>query len=166
MRWSKAEVNAWYDGQPWLVGCTFIPSTAVNQLEMWQEDSFDVDTIARELRWAAGLGFNTVRVYLHDMVWQEDAQGFKNRIDRFLDLAAEHDIRVLFVLFDDCFNGDPKLGRQPEPERGRVHPRGDVGALRLHAQESLARFRHLPQRRCRLVGRRRVVGLDGPFRRQ
>ena len=52
-RWTAEEANAWYAKQPWLVGCNFSPSTAINQLEMWQADTFDPETIDRELGWAA-----------------------------------------------------------------------------------------------------------------
>jgi hypothetical protein len=90
-RWSQERANAWYREQTWLVGCNFIPSSAINQLEMWQEASFDGETIDRELGWAADLGFNTVRVYLHDLVWRAGAAGCKERIDRYLDIAAPCD---------------------------------------------------------------------------
>jgi len=122
-RWSKEKANAWYAKQPWLVGCNFIPSTAINQLEMWQADTFDVSTIDRELKWAAGLGFNTVRVYLHDLAWEADAAGFKKRLDQFLGIADKHGIRPILVLFDDCWNANPKIGKQPEPQPG-VHNSG------------------------------------------
>ena len=124
-RWSKERANAWYAQQPWLVGCNFIPSTAVNQLELWQAATFDPETIRRELGWAADLGMNTVRVYLHDLVWEADAAGFKSRIDTFLSLAAARNIRTLFVLFDDCWNGSPQLGPQSAPVPG-VHNSGWV----------------------------------------
>jgi hypothetical protein len=123
IRWTADQANDWYRKQPWLIGCNFTPSTAINQLEMWQDATFDPATIDRELGWAADLGMNAVRVYLHDLVWQADAEGFKRRIDRFLDLAARKDIQALFVLFDDCWNTDPKLGKQPEPIPG-VHNSG------------------------------------------
>ncbi len=122
-RWTAENANEWYRRQPWLVGCDFIPSTAINQLEMWQDATFDPGTIDRELGWAADIGMNAVRVYLHDRVWQADAEGFKRRIDRYLDLAARKGIRTLFVLFDDCWNKDPKLGKQPEPIPG-IHNSG------------------------------------------
>lgn len=122
-RWSASQANAWYAQQPWLVGCNFIPSTAVNQLEMWQADTFDLDTIERELGWAAKIGFNAVRVYLHDLAWETDADGLKSRIDRYLDVAAKHKIRTAFVLFDDCWNADPRPGKQPDPIPG-VHNSG------------------------------------------
>ena len=114
-RWSEEQARAWYERQPWLVGCNFIPSTAINQLEMWQADTFDPETIDRELGWASQLGMNTVRVYLHDLAWEADPEGFKKRVDRFLTIAKKHGIRPLFVLFDDCWNENPKIGPQPAP---------------------------------------------------
>mgnify|MGYP000664814273 CR=1 FL=1 len=122
-RWSQATANAWYAQQPWLVGCNFTPSTAINQLEMWQAGTFDPETIDRELGWAAALGFNSVRVYLHDLVWQHDARGFKDRIERYLDIAASHGISTTFVFFDDCWHDDPHLGNQRDPVPG-IHNSG------------------------------------------
>ncbi|MBN2212372.1 MAG: cellulase family glycosylhydrolase [Sedimentisphaerales bacterium] len=122
-QWSKEKANEWCAKLPWLVGCNFTPSTAINQLEMWQADTFDPKTIDRELGWAHDIGLNTVRVYLHDLAWKADAEGFKKRIDRFLGIAAKHGIRPLFVIFDDCWNPNPKIGKQPEPRPG-VHNSG------------------------------------------
>lgn len=114
-RWSAEKANAWYEKQPWLVGCDFTPSTAINQLEMWQADTFDPETIDRELGWAAEIGMNTVRVYLHDLLWKQDSEGFLDRIDRFLTIADKHGIKTMFVLCDAVWNPHPKLGKQPEP---------------------------------------------------
>jgi hypothetical protein len=122
-RWSTKKANEWYARQPWLVGCNFIPSTAINQLEMWQAETFDPITIDRELSWAASIGFNTVRTYLHDLAWEADADGFKQRLHHFLDIASAHGIRPIIVIFDDCWNPDPKLGVQPSPKPG-VHNSG------------------------------------------
>jgi len=124
-RWSAEQANAWYAQQPWLVGCNFIPSTAINQLEMWQAETFDLATIDRELSWAAGLGFNTVRVFLHDLAYAADPDGFKKRLDAFLAVAAKHRIRPMLVIFDDCWNQDPRPGPQPKPVPG-VHNSGWV----------------------------------------
>jgi hypothetical protein len=117
-RWPAERARAWYAGQGWPVGCNFIPGTAANQLEMWQAETFDGETIRRELGWAAGLGFNTVRVYLHDLVWLHDRDGFFARIGRFLETAAGLGIKTLFVLFDDCWDPDPHPGKQREPLPG------------------------------------------------
>ena len=114
-KWTTEKANEWYDKQPWLVGCNFLPSTASNQLEMWQAETFDTTTISRELGWAAGLGMNTVRVYLHDLLFEQDSAGFYKRMDTFLDIAASHGIRPLFVLFDSVWDPFPKPGAQRTP---------------------------------------------------
>jgi hypothetical protein len=118
-RWTESRANEWYAAQPWLVGCNFIPSNAINELEMWQAATFDEAAIGRELELARWLGFNSVRVFLHDLPWADDAVGFTGRIDRLLEIAAEKGIRPMFVLFDDCWNSDPGLGPQPAPAPGR-----------------------------------------------
>ena len=107
-------------------GCgDFLPSTAINQLEMWQADSFDPTTIDRELGWAEAIGMNTMRVFLHSQLWQQDPKGFQQRIDAFLTIAARHHIRPVFVLFDSCWDPNPKLGPQHPPKPG-VHNSGWV----------------------------------------
>ena len=39
--------------QRWLVGSNYIPTDAINQLEMWQADTFNPAQIDKELGWAA-----------------------------------------------------------------------------------------------------------------
>ncbi|MEW4566904.1 cellulase family glycosylhydrolase [Tautonia sp. JC769] len=124
-RWTPEQANAWYDGLPWLVGCNFNPSTAINQLEMWQADTFDPETIDRELGWAEDLGFTSVRVYLHHLLWEQDAEGFLERLDQFLDIADRHGIGVMFVLFDSVWDPHPRLGPQRDPAPG-LHNSGWV----------------------------------------
>ncbi len=115
-KWTADEANAWQEQVGWLAGCNFIPSTAINQLEMWQESTFDPETIDRELKWASEIGFNSIRVYLHDLLWVQDQEGFLQRMDTFLGLAENHGIGVLFVLLDGVWNPNPKTGIQPEPK--------------------------------------------------
>ena len=124
-RWSEQQANDWYAEQPWLVGSNFIPKTAINELEMWQEDTFDPGEIDKELGWAEGLGMNTMRVFLHDLLWEQDEQGFRKRLDEFLAISARHHIRPLFVLFDSCWDPLPQLGPQHPPIPG-VHNSGWV----------------------------------------
>src|SRR5919204_1438563 len=88
-RWSEAKANTWYQQQPWLVGSNFIPASAINELEMWQAATFDPQEIDKELGWAEGIGMNTMRVFLHDLLWKEP-QGFKKRLRSFLSIAARH----------------------------------------------------------------------------
>ena len=124
-RWAAEKADAWYRDIPWLVGCNFTPSNAINQLEMWQAETFDPPTIDRELGWMARTGMNAARVYLHLFPWERDSAGFTARIERFLSLAERHKIRVMFVLLDDCWNTTPKAGKQPKPVPG-VHNSGWV----------------------------------------
>jgi len=121
-QWPAEQACTWYAAQPWLVGCNFLPSTAVNDVEMWQADTFDAAMIERELDWARDLGFNTVRVFLNYVVWQADAEGLRSRFNQFLEIAAKHRISVMPVLLDDCnFAGrEAQAGPQPDPAPG-VH---------------------------------------------
>ncbi len=124
-RWSEEKATAWYAEQEWMVGANFVPSTAINQIEMWQEGDFDPETIDRELGWAAGIGFNTMRVYLHYLVWAQSADGLKERMNEYLGIADKHGIKTIFVLYDDVWGDNPTLGPQPEPRPG-VHNSGWV----------------------------------------
>ncbi|HEY8934069.1 MAG TPA: glycoside hydrolase family 2 TIM barrel-domain containing protein [Cyclobacteriaceae bacterium] len=123
--WSKEQANEWYKDKGWLRGSDFIPSTAINQLEMWQAETFDTATINRELGWAESIGLNSMRVYLHHLAWQIDSTGFKNRVDQYLAMADKHHISTLFVLFDDCWLPTYQAGKQPEPKPG-IHNSGWV----------------------------------------
>ena len=117
-RWTADRANEWHRSQPWLVGCNFIPSTAINQLEMWQPETFDLETIDRELGWLAAIGMNSLRVFLHDLLWSAGPQDFLNRIDSFLEVAHKHGMTVLFVFFDSCWHPFPKAGTQAAPRPG------------------------------------------------
>ena len=119
-RWSEAQANAWYAKQPWLVGSNYVPTNAINELEMWQAETFDPQQIDKELGWAEGLGMNTMRVFLHDLLWKQDSAAFTQRIDTFLTIADKHHIHPVFVLFDSCWEPDPKLGPQHPPIPGRA----------------------------------------------
>src|SRR2546425_2328382 len=92
-RWTGKAANEWYAKQPWLVGANYIPAIAINQIEMWQQESFDPIWIETEINWAEGIGMNTMRVFLHDLFWKSDPDGFQRRIDRFLAICARHKIK-------------------------------------------------------------------------
>lgn len=122
-KWPVEKAQAWYAEQPFLVGCNYIPGNAVNELEMWQADTWSPEVIDKELGWAESLGMNIVRVFLHNIVYEDDTQGYFERIDRFLHIADSHGIKVMFVLFDSCWNDDPVSGPQPQPKPG-IHNSG------------------------------------------
>jgi len=126
-RWSAEKAWGWYRKQPWLVGFNYVPSTACNTTEWWQEETFDKEAIDRELGWAADIGFNTARAFIQYIVWKRDPEGFRRRFDAFLAIAEKHRISVMPVLFDDCAFGDPPqtepfLGKQREPVPGMILP--------------------------------------------
>ena len=157
-RWSVEKANDWEAKTPRLCGSNFIPSSAINQLEMWQPDTFDATTIDRELGWAEGLGFNSMRVFLHHLPYEADSEGFLKRLDEYLAIAQKHHIGTMFVFFDSCWDPNPKLGKQREPVQG-VHNSGWVqcpGAkdladparqpvLKAYVQGVVGRFRNDPR---------------------
>lgn len=153
--WAVEKANAWYQQHKWLTGANYIPGNAINQLEMWQAETFDPATIDKELGWAANIGFNTMRVFLHSLAWKQDPEGFKKRMDQFLSIAAKHHVEPMFVFFDDCWNKLPKSGLQPAPKTG-IHNSGwiqDPGqpassdssnfpALEKYVKDVLTHFAH------------------------
>ncbi len=124
-RWTEEQANAWSAAQPWFSGVNYIPYNAVNQIEMWSADTFDIKRIDKELGWAEELGFNTLRVFLSSVVWQNDPSGLKERMSIFLDVCRNHGIRPMFVFFDDCWEAESAYGQQPAPKVG-VHNSGWV----------------------------------------
>lgn len=136
--WTKEQANAWYEQWDWLRGCDFIPSTAINQLEMWQSETFDAATIDKELGWAANIGMNCMRVYLHHLAWEIDKEGFKKRMKTYLDISSKQGIHTIFVFMDDCWNPTYTAGKQPDPQPG-IHNSGwvrDPGDL-IHQDSTL-----------------------------
>ncbi len=129
--WSKEKASEWYSKQGWVAGCNFIPSSAINQLEMWQKESFDPTTIDRELGFAEGIGLNSMRVFLHHLAWEIDPAGFKKRVNEYLTIADKHHIKTMFVFFDDVWDENYAAGKQRDPKPG-VHNSGwirDPGKL-------------------------------------
>ena len=141
-KWSEQQARDWYARQPWLVGANYNPASAINQLEMWQPDSFDPKRIDLELGWAEGLGMNTMRVFLHDLLWEQDAKGFQRRLDQFLTIAAKHKIKPMFVLFDSVWDPDAKLGKQRAPKPG-VHNSGWMQSPNRTTLQDQSKYPHL-----------------------
>jgi hypothetical protein len=142
LRWSAERARDWYAGHAWMAGANFVPSTASNQFEMWQAETWDPETIDRELGWAAGIGFNVMRVYLHDMLWAADAAGFEQRIDAYLAIADKHGIKTMLVPFDSVWDPFPKLGPQAEPVPG-VHNSRWLQSPHIDIQKDPARHDEL-----------------------
>jgi hypothetical protein len=151
-RWPAERAMEWQKQHPWLVGSNFIPSSAINELEMWQADTFDLATIDRELGWAQQLGFTCMRVFLHHLPYEQDSKGFLDRIDQFLAIADKHGIGVMFVPFDSCWDPFPKLGKQHEPKPG-LHNSGWVQSPGLEDLKDPARMKVLEAYIKGVVGR-------------
>ena len=155
-QWTPAKANSWYAKQRWLVGSNYVPTDAINQLEMWQADSWNPAQIDKELGWAEAIGMNTMRVFLHDKLWEQDAEGFKKRIDEFLAIAARHKIKPLLVFFDSCWNPNPKLGPQHPPIPG-VH---NSGWVQSPGKAGLADTANYPKLKVYVQGVVRAFGKD------
>jgi len=121
-KWTSEKAHSWYREAGVIRGCNYLPRTAVNMTEMWQAPTFDPETIDQELGWAAAAGYNSVRIFLQYLVWEDDPEGLKERMDRFLSIASRHGVSAMVILFCDCFFGgrDPYLGPQDGPVPG-VH---------------------------------------------
>jgi len=145
-RWSQEQINAWWAQQPWLVGANYVPSDAVNNVEMWRKDTFHPELIRRELGYAAACGMNTVRVFLSYIVWEHEGEEFLRTFETFLQIADECGVLVMPILFDDCaFDGgaDPVYGPQPDPipgiHNGRWVPSPGMGVQDDPAQQASCR---------------------------
>jgi len=151
--WPVKKAKTWYAQQGWLTGANYLPATAINQLEMFQAATFDTATISKELALAQGIGFNTLRVFLHDKLWEQDAPGFKQRLAVFLTICNRYGIKPILVFFDSCWDPFPKTGKQHEPVPG-LHNSGWVqspgadllknrdawGALELYVKDIVKTF--------------------------
>jgi hypothetical protein len=153
-QWTQAEAAAWYARQPWMAGANYLPRSAINQLEMWQAETFDARMIDEEFGWAEGLGFNVMRVFLHDLLWQQDPQGFLARFEQVLAIADRHHLRIMPVFFDSCWQPAPRLGRQQDP-RPFTHNSGWVQSPGAEVMKDPARVAALKDY---------VVGVVGRFR--
>lgn len=157
--WSPQRASDWYQRVSPVVGCNYLPRTAINSTDMWQAQTFDPATIDEELGWAAAAGYNSLRVFLQYIVWRDDPDGLLQRIDRFLTIAAGHGITAAFILFDDCaFAGrEPYLGVQDDPRPG-VHNSGWTPSPGLRLVEDRAVWPQLEAYARGIVG---AFGQDG-----
>jgi beta-galactosidase/beta-glucuronidase len=121
-QWSTEKANEWYKEHAPILGCNFLPSTAGNDVEMWQSSSIDFDTMDKELGLLKQFGINSVRVFLNYVVWEAEADKLKANFRKFLDLCEKHQISVMPIIFDRCnfSNLEATFGKQPDPTPG-VH---------------------------------------------
>lgn len=139
-QWSEEQAYDWFASQPLLTGCNFIPSNAANQFDMWQDQTFNQDTIDQELGFARSLGFNTMRVFLHNLAWQYDPEGLKNRIETYLALAASHEIKTVFVLLNDFTKSTGTRGVVQSPGQEEVGNLSSYSQLESYVVDILSHF--------------------------
>jgi len=98
-----------------------------------------------------------------DLLWQQDAAGFRRRIAAFLEIATRHHIRTLFVLFDSVWDPDPHLGPQHAPSPG-VHNSGWVQSPSAAALSDPSQYARLESYVKGVVGSfagdERILGWD------
>lgn len=122
-KWTAEAINKWWELQKWPVGANFVTTSAVNDIEMWMDSTFNPELVRKELKIAAEAGLNSVRVFLSYIVWREEGELFEKNFDAFLQMAHEAGLTVMPILFDDCafdYGSEPVYGPQPDPVPG-VH---------------------------------------------
>ena len=155
---SIEQAKAWRQREGWRIGCNYLPSTAINQHEMWHSGTWDPATIASEIELASKTGLNTFRVYLHDRTFNDNPEGFLARMDEFIGTCSANGIKPIFVFFDSCWLCPaqvPDLIPAPRPgthnsgwlqSPGATAVRGYAGnpelqdRLRVYVQTVLRRF--------------------------
>ncbi len=162
-KWTEQKAKDWYAKQGWLVGSNFVPASAINPLEMWQADTFDPKRIDLELGWAQSIGMNTMRVFLHDLAYEQDKASFKKRLEQFLQICAKHHIKPMLVIFDSVWDPNPKIGKQRAPMPG-IHNSGWVQSPGAMALENPAEYARLEKYVKDIVGSfakdRRIAAWD------
>ena len=130
-QWSKERAWNWYNSRTWINGCNYLPSYAGNSTEFWQDDTFNPEMIDKELALAEMVGYNSVRVLMQYLVWENNPESYKKHFEQFLEIAARHGISVMPQFFDDCAFGkqpdlwkrhNPYLGIQDDPIPGVFFP--------------------------------------------
>lgn len=117
-RWTISRINQWYSQLPWIVGCNYVPTYAINQIEMWQKSTFNPKIIDSELGLAESIGFNTIRIFAHDLVWKSERNDFFSNMRVFLDLCEKHQMRVIYTIFTNGGWEPSEMGSQPAPVPG------------------------------------------------
>ena len=121
--WTKERAWEWYNAQPWIRGCNYMPASCANRVDQWQEYGSEArfEEMEREMALMEKDGFNAVRIILGDMgfaVWRAEHDGMMKRFDRMLDIFGRHGVRVILVFGNDCSRPKPlwtlpKMGEQP-----------------------------------------------------
>ena len=140
--WTKEQANEWIKKLPYLAGVNYVPSTAINSIEIWREETFDPKTIDEELGLLKSIGMNTVRIFLSDLVWENDPKGMHLRMEKFLEICEKRDVYVMFTFFTNGGLPEGKWGPQPKP-RPNVHNSGWMKTPRLSVLSDESKWGYL-----------------------
>ena len=103
-RWSNEKAWQWYNQYPWIRGCNYLGSDCANRIDQWQEYKFEekLATAEKEFALMESIGFNSIRIILEYEVWDQQHDGFMERLDRYLSAAYSHGITAMIVLSNEC----------------------------------------------------------------
>lgn len=75
-----------------------------NRVDQWQEYEFEkrFETTKRELALMKEMGYNSIRIIPEFIVWVKEHDGFMERFERYISLAAQNGISCMVVLGNDC----------------------------------------------------------------
>ncbi len=117
--WSKEKAWAWYNAQPWIRGCNYMPASAANRVDQWQqlgkEERFA--EVEREFALAQKVGLNAMRILVEQQgfgVWLAEHDGFMANFERYLQLMQKYGLRAIVVLGNDC-SRPKELWKLPTP---------------------------------------------------
>lgn len=104
MKWSKEKAWEWYNANSWIRGCNYMSADCANRIDQWQEYEFEerFETTKKELKLMAELGYNSIRIIPEFIVWEKEHDGFMERFERCITLAAQNNISCMVVLGNDC----------------------------------------------------------------
>ncbi len=84
-----------------LIGSNYTAAYAVNQVQFWHD--FRPKVVDKELAAARKyFGISTLRVYLHNINFDEEKKVFLANLEKFLTICDKHGIKPGFVFFDGC----------------------------------------------------------------
>ncbi len=104
MKWTKERAWEWYNNRPWIRGCNYMSADCANRIDQWQSYGFEerLETTEKELALMAELGYNSVRLILEFIVWDEEHDSFLERFERYISLCSKYGISCMIVLANDC----------------------------------------------------------------
>ena len=110
--WPKEKAWAWYNAQPWIRGCNYMPASCANRVDQWQAYGSEARfaEMERETALMQKDGLNAVRIILGDLgfaVWRAEHDGIMQRFERMLEIFDSHGIRVILVFGNDCSRPKP-----------------------------------------------------------